>query len=87
MAEKNKKGGGKFMLGAMLGGLIGVVAGKFYKTNEKEIKEGVGKKVGEIKDKFGCAKDDIEDEVNDVKEEIEEDIKEIKEKPSKTTKK
>ena len=87
MTEKNKKGGSKFMLGAVLGGLIGVVAGKFYKTNEKEIKEGVGKKVGEIKDKFSCAKDDIEDEAEDIKEEIEEDIHEIKEKASKSTKK
>ena len=59
MAKKSNNGGKKFILGALLGGAIGAIAGKFYKTNEKEIKEGVNKKVGEIKGKISdVLKDD-----------------------------
>lgn len=83
MAEKNK-GGNKFMLGALLGGIVGTIAGKFFKTNEKEIKEGVSKKVDEIKGKIGdILKDEDGDGEPDIKETIEEKVKEVKEKVTK----
>ena len=84
MAEKCKKRSNKFILGALLGGIVGTIAGKFYKTNEKEIKEGVGKKVDEIKDKVsGILKDEDGDGEPDIKENIEKKVEEVKEKVTK----
>ena len=86
MTENCKKsnGGKKFMLGALLGGAIGTIAGKFFKTNEKEIKEGVSKKVDEIKSKIGdVLKDEDGDGEPDIKEKVEEKVKEVKEKIAK----
>ena len=94
MAKKSKSGN-KFMLGAVLGGLVGLVAGKFFKTNEKEIKEGVDKKIGELKNKFNSVKDDLKDNLEnaiddaeeDAEDEAEDAAEEAKEKASKVTKK
>lgn len=33
MAKKNKSGAGKFFLGALLGGVAGAIAGKFFKVH------------------------------------------------------
>ena len=86
-SQKNDKSGNKFMLGAVLGGVIGAIAGKFFKTNEKEIKEGVSKKVDEIKAKIGdVLKDEDGDGEPDIKEAVEEKVKEVKEKVTKAKK-
>ncbi len=36
MAEKNKSGAGKFILGALLGGLAGAIAGRFISVKSEE---------------------------------------------------
>lgn len=61
MAEKNKGGAKKFFLGALIGGVVGTIAGKFYKTNEKEIKEEFDKKISELSDKFNDSKTGAKD--------------------------
>ena len=81
MTEKSKSGGKKFMLGALIGGAVGAIVSKFYKTNEKEIKEGVSKKVGELKGKLGdVLKDEDGNGQPDIKDNIEKKVKEVKEK-------
>ena len=49
MTEKNKSGAGKFLLGALLGGIAGAVAGKFIKVNPDDGEE--------VEDECNCGDD------------------------------
>lgn len=40
MAEKNKSGAGKFVLGALLGGIAGAIAGKFVSDKTEKCEKG-----------------------------------------------
>ena len=67
-SEKNKGGAGKFLLGAVLGGIAGAIAGKFIKLNTDDGEEVEDDECG-CGDKCECKK------ACEKKEEIKEEVK------------
>lgn len=86
--EENKKkcGSKKFFLGALIGGITGAIANRFYQKNREEIKSNVEGKIEDLTKKFNDFKAGAEEKAEDAKEDFEEK-KEKAEKVEKVAKK